>query len=201
MATIPLDLDDTTLLPPGRLAAVTTYLEMRAPAPLRPEHPDPALQWRPVPTPDVGWYRALWQAVGTPWLWFSRLGWDDERLAAIIHHPDVTLFAMARDGVDIGFVELDFRQQGACELSYFGVVPREAGGGAARMMMNRAMVAAWARPISRFWVHTCTLDHPRALDFYRRSGFVPYARGIEVAGDPRLDGRLPPDAAPQIPSL
>ncbi len=35
--------------------------------------------------------------------------------------------------------------------------------------MNRALEIAWARPIRRFWVHTCTLDHPGALPLYVRT--------------------------------
>jgi hypothetical protein len=51
------------------------------------------------------------------------------------------------------------------------------------------------------WVHTCTLDHPAALGFYIKSGFTPFHRAIETFADPRLDGTLPVDAAPHVPSL
>ena len=68
-------------------------------------------------------------------------------------------------------------------------------------MMNRALGLAWARPIRRLWVHTCSLDHPGALDFYIRSGFVPFRRQIEVVDDPRATGLLPKTAAPQVPLL
>jgi hypothetical protein len=51
------------------------------------------------------------------------------------------------------------------------------------------------------WVHTCTLDHPAALGFYRRNGFTPFARAIESFADPRLLGVLPADCAPQIPLI
>jgi hypothetical protein len=50
-------------------------------------------------------------------------------------------------------------------------------------------------------VHTCTLDHPAALGFYRRHGFTPYRRSLETFPDPRLLGLLPADAAPQVPCL
>jgi hypothetical protein len=56
-------------------------------------------------------------------------------------------------------------------------------------------------PLRRFWVHTCSLDHPAALNFYRRAGFVPYQRAVEVFDDPRVTGLLPPDSAPQIPLI
>ena len=50
-------------------------------------------------------------------------------------------------------------------------------------------------------VHTCSLDHPAALNAYRRVGFVPYKRVVERFADPRLLGILPLDAAPQVPLL
>ena len=42
--------------------------------------------------------------------------------------------------------------------------------------LYHACLNAWAHPISRLSVNTCTLDSPRALPLYQRVGFVPYAR-------------------------
>jgi hypothetical protein len=67
--------------------------------------------------------------------------------------------------------------------------------------MNEAIRRAFRRDIERLFLHTCSLDHPGALDFYRRSGFVAYKRAIEVADDPRLTGALPLSAAPHIPVI
>jgi ribosomal protein S18 acetylase RimI-like enzyme len=102
---------------------------------------------------------------------------------------------------DIGLLELDFRRPGACELAFLGVVPEAIGSGAGRFLIGQAVARAFARPIGRLWVHTCTLDHPGALGFYRRAGFRPYKRAVEVADDPRLAGHLPRAAAPQIPLM
>ena len=68
-------------------------------------------------------------------------------------------------------------------------------------LMAQALAFAWRKDVERLWVHTCTLDHPTALGFYRRHGFVPYKRTIETFPDPRLLGVLPADAAPHIPCL
>ena len=67
--------------------------------------------------------------------------------------------------------------------------------------MNAGLSIAWSRPIRRFWVHTCTLDHPAALAFYQRSGFRPFRRTIEIEDDPRTSGILPRTAAPHAPYL
>jgi hypothetical protein len=65
--------------------------------------------------------------------------------------------------------------------------------------MAQALALAWGKGIDRVWVHTCTLDHPGALGFYRASGFTAISRTIETFPDPRSTGALPADAAPQIP--
>jgi GNAT superfamily N-acetyltransferase len=189
-------------VPSGKIASVVTCLEMTEPPlrePLRPqERPLVLVPW---PDPDLPAYRALFRRVGENWLWFSRLVMPDEELAAILRDPGVEVFVLQDRGRAIGLLELDFREEGACELAFFGVVAEEIGRGAGRYLMEKAIARAWARPIRRLWVHTCTFDHPAALAFYRRSGFRPYAFMVEVADDPRLAGHLPRDACPHVPVI
>lgn len=185
----------------GELAAVVTSLEMRErpkPRPL-PTSPLRLVRWR-EPTPDA--YRSLFRRVGTPWLWFSRLMLDDAALAAIIHDPAVDLYPVAdRAGIEVGMLELDFRTENECEIAFFGLVPELTGKGHGDWLMAQALALGWRKDVARMWVHTCTLDHPGALAFYRRNGFVPYARAVETFADPRLIGALPRDAAPQTPLI
>ena len=189
------------MLPSGWVAEVVTYLEMRTPpAPRSDTAAGLALKRM---TADVGEYRRLFRRVGDAWLWASQLRRSDAELGGVIASDAVETFALFAGADEIGFLQLDFRSAGACELAFFGVVPEAIGIGAGRFLMNRAIERAWKRTpgIERFWVHTCTNDHPEALGFYVRSGFVPYARGIECYPDPRLDGLLPKHAAPQIPII
>lgn len=187
---------------PGHIASVVTCLEMRERPALRPAHPFPAgVTLRRLNQPSVGSYRALFRAVGEDWLWFSRLIMADEDLRAILDDPLVEIYALGRDGIDIGMLELDFREAGQCELAFFGLTKDALGKGMGRTLMNEAIERAWSRNINRFWVHTCTLDGPSALDFYRRSGFIPYALMVEVQADPRLSGAMPRSCAPHVPLI
>lgn len=188
------------MLPPGWVAEVVTYLEMLAPAPLRAEPAAGGMVLQRI-RPEPAAFIERFRRVGEPWLWASRLRLDDAALGAILVNDAVEIYDLTIGPDIIGLLELDFRKEGACELSFFGVVPEAIGIGAGRFLMNRAIERAWSRtpPISRFWVHTCTNDHPDALAFYIRSGFAPYARGIECYRDPRLDGLLAREAAPQLP--
>jgi GNAT superfamily N-acetyltransferase len=170
-----------------RIAAVVTSLEMFERPSARPEIAGPWKLQR-LERPDPESYRALYAKIGERWLWYSRLQMSHGELAAIIQHPGVEVHALESGGAFEGLLELDFRVTGEAELAFFGVGAALVGGGAARWMMNRALELAWRRPIRRLWVHTCTLDHPAALAFYRRSAFVPFRRQIEIASDPRLLG-------------
>src|SRR5918994_1801488 len=94
------------------------------------------------------------------WLWFSRLVMPESETEAILTDPAVEALALRDGDRDVGLLELDFRQSGECELAFLGVVPAMIGQGAGRFLMNAAVTRAFARPVRRFWVHTCTLDHP-----------------------------------------
>jgi GNAT superfamily N-acetyltransferase len=188
-------------LPSGKLAAIVTYLEMFArPAP-RPVPEQPGLELIRHKAPDLDWYRALYRRVGEDWLWFSRMYMQDAKLSAILTDPDVEVYSARKDGVDLGLLELDFRDPDNTELAFFGLDTSLIGGGTGRWLMEHALDKAFARPIKRFFVHTCTLDSPQAVGFYIRSGFVPYGRAIEVMDDPRINGPLSETAAPQIPRI
>jgi len=188
-------------VPNRKIATVVTSLEMRRRPGERPAVNDPSWGLRHVRRPDPDWYRDLYRRAGSDWLWFSRISMSDAELVDIIHDPRVEVRALETGGEDHGLLELDFRNAGACELSFLGLTRALLGTGAGRWLMNHAIACAWSKPIERFWVHTCTLDHPNALAFYQRSGFTPFRRQIEIADDPRLSGLIARTAAPHAPVL
>jgi GNAT superfamily N-acetyltransferase len=190
-----------TPVPAGQLATVVTTLEMTArplPAPL-PSSPLRLVPWQNV-SPER--YRTLFRRIGEPWLWFSRLTLSDAELSAILDDTAVPLWAVCNPaGIEIGMLELDFRQPETCEIAFLGLAPEYAGHGHGRWLMAHALSLAWTKGISRVWLHSCTFDHPTALRFYQRAGFIPFETAVEVFPDPRLSGLLPLTAAPQIPLI
>ena len=188
-----------TPVPDDHVATIVTALEMTQRPPARPLPPSPYMlkRWH---APDSDRYCTLFTRVGAPWLWFSRLVMPDAQLRAILDDSLVEIYAMIdRAGVELGMLELDFRKEGACELSYLAVVPELASKGHGGWLMANALGLGWRRGVTRMWVHTCTLDHPRALGFYIRHGFTAFERSVETFADPRLSGPLPRDAAAHIP--
>ena len=193
-----------SMLPRGQIATLVTYLEMTQRPAAREEGTlaspslDKPYELRGPLAADLAAYRAIFRRVGEDWLWCSRLMMSDEELHATLADPQVDVYVPHHEGRPAGLLELDFRKRGECELVFFGLVKEKIGQGLGRHLMDDAIDLAWAKPIQRFFVHTCTLDHPGAVAFYRRSGFHPYALGVEVLEDPRLSGALPRHAAPHV---
>lgn len=158
-----------------------TKLEMTArPAALRPqlrhEHDNGRVMLLKVKHPPVHFYRYLYETVGRAHVWVDRTRMSDEALAAIVQDEKVELYVLYCEGAPAGYAELDFRKPPDAELAYFGLVPDYIGRGLGGFLLATAIDIAWTKPIERLWVHTNTLDHPRALPLYQQMGFVPYAQ-------------------------
>jgi GNAT superfamily N-acetyltransferase len=182
-------------IPPGHVGAVVTYLEMTErpkPKPL----PASILRLKPWRDPEPAKYRLLFRRVGQRWLWYSRLLMDDARLAAEMGEVHAVIDAA---GIEVGMLELDFRNPGECLIRFLGLVPELAGQGHGDWLFAQAMMLAWRTGVRRISVNTCTLDHPAALPAYLKAGFTARGRAFESFPDPRLADILPADSAPQLP--
>ena len=182
-------------VPAGKLEVVVTYLEMterptRPPAP----HPPAKVALMRLERPTVSFYRYLYNTVGEPWLWYERRRISDEALRRVIHDPKVEIYVLYLHGSPAGFVELDRRRRGEVEIAYFGLMPEFLGRGFGRYLLDWAVDEAWTKEPKRLWLHSCNLDHPRAITNYQRSGFVPFKQETKLIDDPRLDGTMPPGA-------
>lgn len=191
--------DPPATQPRPPIPVTTTWLAMTAPpadaGPVQgvQGHDDACSPVRLI-RPTVGYYRYLHHSVGDPWLWWERRALTDARLAAIIHDDRVALHVLHRDGGPAGFIELDYRAMpGEAEIAYFGLLPEFIGQGLGPRLLAWGVAEAWRHvpPPGRLLVNTCTLDHPRALDGYRRAGFVEYAQKTRQITDPRDRGLIP----------
>ncbi len=197
--------DGYHLLPKGKMAAVVTWLDMHAPPPPGPALP-PEVNLLAQPAPDAAAFLALFRAIGEPWLWFGRLQLPIDELQRQLTRGGVEVYHLirqneTREEETIGLLELNRKADGEVEIAYFGLLPQWAGRGLGVPFMTAALEHAWKPDTRRVWLHTCTFDHPGALRFYRKCGFEPYQRGLEIFDDPRLNGTLARTAAAEVPLL
>jgi ribosomal protein S18 acetylase RimI-like enzyme len=160
---------------------VRTYLELRSPEQLRPARfDDPAVRVVRHATIETAHYRRLYDTVGGPWHWTDRLAWSDERLAAHLSRDAISVFECLSRGESAGFFELETHPDGDVEIAYFGLAVPFIGRGLGKALLTRAVEEAFALGANRVWLHTCTLDSPRALPNYQARGFTPFNRETYV---------------------
>ncbi len=166
----------TSAAPGDEIAYTVTYLEMTA----RPSYPRPSLPPGP-PTaliaaekPPVWYFLALYDAVGADYEWTDRHEDAPDELEAFLHDREVTLYTLMRTGWPAGFFLLDTRDPGICDLAYFGLTPEAIGLNLGTYLLQTAIYAAWDQNgVEKVTVNTNSLDHPRALPLYQKSGFSP----------------------------
>ena len=155
------------------LVDVTVYhLEMCSRPEREVKQPAGRLEVLEVEKPSVDYYRFLYQAVGEDYRWLSRRKMSDEELAVVIQHPETRMFVLHVGGSPAGFAELDCRKSDEIELVQFGLLGEYHGRGLGTWFLNWIITEVWSHNPKRFWLHTCTFDHPAALVLYQNSGFV-----------------------------
>ena len=183
------------VLPPGTVANAVTWLELREPARLAGVTP---LRTEEVRAPFFTSYRQLMRDIGAPLLWERATQLSDDELLAVFAGGDTRAFIATDDhGGLAGLIELVDRGDEGLEIAYFGLCPDRSGLGLGRRLMAASIEIAGEA--SNVWLHTSSFDHPAALHFYVRCGFVPVATGFEILDDPRANGLLPSDTASHIP--
>lgn len=184
----------------GLYRSVVTYLEMhppwRFPEPVPPRAGVTAQRWR---MPDVDEYLQLFHRVGDQWLWYGRLNAPRDAIARLIRADDYEIWRLWVDGAVAGLGEFDRSRRGEVKIEYFGLVPEWIGAGLGGYLLRTLLYQAGRPDVERIWLHTCTEDHPRAVDVYRHFGFSVYDQEVEWVHDPRLRGLVPRDAAAHVP--
>lgn len=174
------------------LEDVVTYLEMlERPVGRRVATPFDKIALMRAENCTVSFYRYMYDTVGRPWLWFERRLLDDMTLSALLAKPTIEIFVLYVRGVPAGFFELDTAAARQTKLCYFGLIPDFIGRRLGPYLLQAAIDQAWSRPLDRFWLHTSTFDHPKALNVYQQAGFVVYDRRRVSFHDPRDTGILP----------
>lgn len=144
---------------------------------------------------DVPGYRALYDEVGGPWLWWLRRLMPDAVLEKHLASPTTMIKLLRVEGEVAGFFELDAAYWPFVNLNYFGLRPQFIGRGLGRLFLDCAVdeVFKGASSLRGMSVNTCNADHPRALPTYLAAGFEEYRRVQECWDIPTRLGFVIPD--------
>ena len=161
-------------MPPQQVDVTVYYLEMLAARDRTVPAPRDGLSVLHARQPTVAYYRFLYDAVGRDYHWLTRRKMSDEQLAEILADPGNEVHVLHVDGTPVGFAELDRRRPDDVELVQFGLTADFIGQGLGKWFLQWTIDRVWSDTPTRFWLHTCTLDHPAALSMYKSAGFTQY---------------------------
>jgi len=113
----------------------------------------------------------LYKYVGNDWNWAFRLPWSPEQWRHYACADNLRTFVAYRQGSIAGYYELR-READDVEIRSLGLTPEFVGRGYGGPLLDSAIEDAFAWGASRVWLHTCTDDHPNALNNYLKSGFA-----------------------------
>ena len=161
------------------------YLEMLDARELRPKRStraNLALVRVDPPMPELN--RFFYTSVGADWYWLDRLPWTYQCWLDYLNRPELETWMLTVQGIPAGYFELEAQPEQNVEIAYFGLLPNYVGAGLGGHLLTCAIERGFAMGARRVWVHTCSLDHPRALANYQ-------ARGLRLYNAETSDEELP----------
>jgi len=163
-----------------------TYLEMSDESGLvAAERPDPRARVERMEGCPASFFRYLYVEVGRDYHWVDRLSWTDDAVKSYLADPTVSIWLLTFAGAPAGYFELKRHEDASTEIAYFGLLPEFIGQRLGSFLLHWSIKRAWVPGPDRVWVHTCSLDHPRALETYVSAGFHEYKRETSNIPDPR----------------
>jgi GNAT superfamily N-acetyltransferase len=149
----------------------TTYtLEMLHPEDLRPvriSRPGLRIERMDVPLPEYN--KFLHTVVGHDYRWGGRTDWSEDEWTTYADRVETWVAYVG--GTPAGYFELEKLTDGSVEINSFGLLAQFIGQGLGGPLLTRAAVRAWEMGATRVWLHTCSHDHPHALNNYLARGF------------------------------
>ena len=170
-------------MPP--ISVTTYYLEMHAASDVRPKRSpraDLALVRILPAMPELN--RFFYTSVGGNWHWNDRLPWSYQRWLDYLDRAELETWMLSASGVPAGYYELEAQPGGDVEVAYFGLLPLFVAGGLGGHLLTCAIERSWAMGARRVWVHTCTLDHPKARANYQARGMSLYKEETKLVEIP-----------------
>jgi len=146
-----------------------TFLEMHETKAFPPVLENTSFELLPKPI-GVDEYRKYYYGVGEKYFWLDRMVMPDDELYQKINASNVDICIFYVKGGVAGYIEF-VKEKKFIEVLYFGLLPDFIGKGLGKYFLHWVIAQAWSYQPQWIQLNTCTLDHPNALDTYKKAGF------------------------------
>ncbi len=156
---------------------ITYYLEMNSPDQLKEPAHSRELHIVEAKIKQYPVNRFLYQFIGEKWQWRSMSQLPDHAWKEYAENSNLRTWLAMSGGSIAGYYELRKEARGDVEIVHLGLGPKFIGRGFGGYLISHAVRSAWQwNETKRLWLHTCTEDHPAALNSYLSRGFVVYRK-------------------------
>ena len=116
----------------------------------------------------------FYKNVGKKHKWVDRLIWTEAQWIDYVSNKNVKTYIFKNKEDLAGFFELIFHmEKQEVEIAYFGLLEEFQNKKLGSYLLSEAIKKSFLNDINRVWLHTCSLDHPNALNNY-------IARGMKI---------------------
>ncbi|NQY67582.1 MAG: GNAT family N-acetyltransferase, partial [Flavobacteriales bacterium] len=159
---------------------ITTYLEINSRTQLHSKPRIDGLVIKDIPSVNFLQSKHLHHLVGKNFNWVERNDWTNEIWKTNSEDNNVTCYSVHFKNSEAGYFELVQQAEGNVEIIYFGLAKDFIGKGLGGSLLTIALEIAWDCPnTKRVWLHTCTDDHPNAINNYKARGMKIYKEEVE----------------------
>ena len=110
----------------------------------------------------------FYKQIGKQHQWVDRLIWQDKNWIDYVSKKNLKTYILKQNNDYVGYFELIF-DKNICEIAYFGILKEYIGKGYGGFLLSEALKIGF-KNANRIWVHTCSLDHPNAIENYKSRG-------------------------------
>ena len=113
----------------------------------------------------------FYKQIGKKYQWVDRLTWINNDWIKYITNKNLKTFILKKENDLVGYFELILKNEtNESEIAYLGILEEYFQKGCGGYLLSEAIKKSFDLGAKRVWVHTCSLDHPNAINNYKSRG-------------------------------
>ena len=113
----------------------------------------------------------FYKQIGKKYQWIDRLTWKNSDWIKYVSNKKLKTFILKKNKDLVGYFELILKVEvNESEIAYLGILEEYFHKGCGGYLLSEAIINSFKLGVKRVWVHTCSLDHPNAIENYKSRG-------------------------------
>ena len=113
----------------------------------------------------------FYKQIGKKYQWKDRLAWSNSDWIKYVSNKNLKTFILKKNKDLVGYFELILKVEvNESEIAYLGILEEYFHKGCGGYLLSEAIINSFKLGVKRVWVHTCSLDHPNAIENYKLRG-------------------------------